>query len=198
MAVWHRLGFRITHPRTFDGNRPDIVPPLGVLLLLPLTAAWIVSCLALTLFSNRPASEEIPLALFGAIAPIVAGYGVSTNRVWSRPFLVVTLAVSIVLLAADDGISRNWSLDDSPLVIAAVAVWAIVTTYLYFSKRARVFYLSIAGRDIPPALQDVTLKPASWIVQSFSVLAIIAEWLIVVLALAIFVFVGMSVDDIRP
>jgi len=190
MAISRRLGIRITHPRTFDGNRPDIIPPLGVLFMLPLTAVWIVSCLALTLFSRRPMSEEIPLALFGSIAPIVSGYGISTNRVWSRPFLVITLAVSIVLVAVDGGISKNWRLDDSPLLIAAISIWLIVSAYLYFSRRARVFYLLIAGREIPSTLRDVTLEPSAWIVNLFSVLAAIAEWLLVVLALAIFFTIG--------
>lgn len=191
MAGWRKDGITIKYPKTFDGDHQDIVPPLGVMLLIPFSALWLTWYLIMTLFSQREPTFAWFLAIAGGVAPIALGYGVITNRRWTRLLCVVALAVFIVLATIDGGLPRNWTESISLAAVTAALLWWAMSIYLYCSRTSRAYFYLIAGKELPEELQGVHFDMPDWIVSSFGIFALIAEWLMVLLALIIFFTVGM-------
>ena len=186
MVGWRKDGVSFRYPRTVDGNRLDVVPPLGVLLLIPLSAVWLTWYLVETLFSSRGLADALPLALVGGVAPIAVSYGVITNRLWSRLLAVTTFAVFVYLLETEDGIPNNSAEVVSSPTFAVALFWWAMSCYLYLSRRSRAYFYVIAGKPLPEDLQGVDFRTPTWVESSFNVFALVAEWLLVLLALAVF------------
>ena len=186
MVEWKKEGISFRHPRTVDGNRLDVVAPLGVLLLIPLSAVWLTWYLVESLFSSRALAEALPLALSGGVAPIAVSYGVITNWGWSRLLYAISFATYVVLLEIQGGIPNNWGETISPVTFVLALFWWASTCYLYLARRARAYFLIISGKNLPENLQGVRFETPTWIESSFNVFALFAEWLLVLLALAVF------------
>jgi hypothetical protein len=185
IGSWYPVGWRYVHQKIFDANRPDITPPLGVMLLLPFSMLWLTTTLVAALFGDRETYWEILMAFVGGIAPIGVGYGVTTNRVWTRPLAVLSLAVYFPLLRFQHGFPGIWYAIDDPFMAAAGAFLLLLVCYFYLSRSARAYYLLIAGGELPDSLREVNLEPPTWLLGASRILASIVEWAIVLLALAI-------------
>lgn len=192
MAGWRKDGISFRYPRTLDGERLDIVPPLGVMLMIPLSALWLTWYLVIVLFRDGTAPAAIPMALAGGVAPILVGYAVITNRTWSKHLFAVSLALFVLLVVNDSLIPNEWPRGFSLVTTIAGLIWWGMTTYLYFSKPARAYFMALTGNPLPADLANVTFNTPNWIVSSFSIFALVTEWLMVLLALAVIVVGLMS------
>jgi hypothetical protein len=187
MAIWYRLGLSWRHERIEEGASPDIVPPLGVMGFIPLAAISLPVSFIYSFGADLDVAREILLAVFGGVAPIAIAYGVMTNRRWSRLLIVVSAAMSVWIYAGGPPSGAMWSIVSSSWPVgAAVAVWLSITTYLYCAKKPRAYYLLLAGAPLPDNLRDVDLSPPRVVVRLMAYLSYLSEWVLMLLALAIF------------
>lgn len=195
MAAWYpHVKWR--HWNSDEGDSLDVAPPLGVILFMPLSATWIVVAL---LFSFSPGLSEyqlISLALFGGVAPIAIAYGIMTNRRWTRPVILLTLLANLWLFATPTGATSLEQFRLNSAAGVALLVWGLLALYFYRRKTTRKYYLLIAGKSLPDELRGVDLSPPKALVFLLSHIAILAEWMLIVLALAIFFGVLLFSDRI--
>ena len=104
MAVWHRIGLHFRQPRTEEGDALEVVPPLGIMLFIPLSAVWLTVTLFYSVGADLSTARQIGLALFGGLTPIAIACGLVTNRRWTRLAILVTLVGNIWLYAAWPGV----------------------------------------------------------------------------------------------
>ena len=197
MGAWLPVGLRIRYPRTRDGDSPEIVPPLGVICLVPFSAVWLTAGLVYSLLSQDPAMHPLSLAIFGCVIPMGIAYGVVTNRRWTRVATVFALGVCAISFWVDWRSVNSVHFVNSASAAYLTVLWLVVAGYLYGSKKARKYYMLIVGLPLPNSLAEVELAPPEWLGTVFSGLSFVAEWLLVVLAFVVFggLFLGLF-DDI--
>jgi hypothetical protein len=186
MAGWHRIGLRFRQPRAEEGNALGVVPPLGLMLFIPLAAAWLAVTLVYSVGAELTVARQVGLALFGGLAPMGITYGLVTNRRWTRLAILLTLAGNIWLYGVSPGVPLMAQLGSNLALGFLTAVWAAVALYLYGSRSCRAYYLLIAGAVLSDELQDVDLSPPPFIAAAMDNLAGISEWVLIILAFAVF------------
>lgn len=185
MAAWYpHVKWR--HPKTREGASPEIAPPLGIMMFIPLAAMWLAISLGYSMGGSFNTSQQIGMAVFGGVFPIGIAYGVMTNRRWTRIAILLTMAGNTWLHATSPGLPLMEQLASSQLLDVLLITWAGLVIYLYGSKSSRAYYLLIAGRALPESLKSVDLSPPRVVVFLMARLAVLSEWILIVLALAIF------------
>jgi len=153
---------------------------------VPLAAAWLAISLAYSVGGTFNVAQQLGMAVFGGVAPIVLIYGVITNRRFTRIAILLTIAGNIWFY----GVTRGMSLWDQILSsrILAVLFGALIgiAIYLYASKTSRAYYLLIAGKPLPESLANVDLSAPDWVAFLMRHLAGFAEWVLILLAFFIF------------
>ena len=186
MPGWIPIGIRWRHPATHEGDSLAIVPPLGVMLFIPAAAIWVPIVLLYSFGADLGARQQLALAGFGGVAPIVIAYGVMTNRVWTRIGALLAVLANIWVISVRPGTPILEQITSNEVLGIALAAWVGLALYLYTRKTARAYYLLVAGKPLPMELEGVDLSPPRVVVFAMDHLAILAEWILVILALAIF------------
>jgi hypothetical protein len=170
------------------------VPPLGVLLLVPLSVIWLMATVLYSLWGDFSPRTAIILALAGGVCPMLAAYGVVTNRRWTRALVIIAIPITIYVIGVNQGMSLE-SMGTAPAMACLWLSWGVLVGYLYFSRRARVYYLLIAGRPLPKELATIDLMPPLWFQRVIGLVPAIAEVALIILALALFFGVFLAISD---
>lgn len=187
MGVWYRIGARFRHPRIEEGNAPAIAPPLAIMMFIPIAALWLAFMLFYSATPGMSLGRQVVLALVGGVAPIALAYGVMTNRRWTRAGILATVIANIWFFEVVSGMPFIEQLYSNPRLSIGVAAWLALCVYFYFGAVPRAYYLLISGRPLPEDLSKVDLSPPKWLESGMQGLAAFAEWILIVLAIGIFV-----------
>ena len=187
MGVWYRIGARFRHPRIEEGNAPAIAPPLAIMMFIPIAALWLAFMLFYSATPDMILGRQIVLALLGGVAPIGIAYGVMTNRRWTRTGILATVAANIWFFEVVSGMPFIEQLFSNLRLSIEVVAWLALCVYLYSGAVPRAYYLLISGRPLPEELREVDLSPPKWLESGMQGLAVCAEWMLIVLAIGMFV-----------
>jgi hypothetical protein len=186
MPIWYRTGIKWRHPKNREGASPEIVPPLGIMVFIPLAAIWLPISLVYSFGAELDVPRQILLALFGGVAPIAIAYGVMTNRQWTRLVILATVLINIWVYAAWRGVPLSEQLGSNRSFVMSLFVWVALALYFYSWKTSRAYYGILSGKPLPDELKNLDWSPPKALAFLMGHLAAISEWVLILLAFAIF------------
>lgn len=141
-------------------NAPFVTPPVSLRLVMVLSIISVVATLVLGVLTQLGhtggwAISDIGQAFVAAVyfvLPVLIAVAISTNRVSSRPLILIySLAVTWQLIARLDRIIESPDTRGAALFAITLALIGI-TWWLYRSPRLRVYYALISDRPMPDDL----------------------------------------------
>ena len=157
------------------------------MMFIPIAALWLAFTLLYSATPGMSLSRQIGLALAGGVAPIAIAYGVMTNRRWTRAGILATVAANIWFFEVVSDSPFTEQFFSNFRLSIGVAAWFAVCVYFYFGAGPRAYYLVISGCPLPEDLRDVDLSAPKWLETGIQSLEVVAEWVLIFLAIGIFV-----------
>lgn len=190
-----RPGARLHFRGAPETALPWIAPPICLVLAEIGSLLWLTLQIGVVLLDEGIASElatspvlMASAVLLGAVLPMMIAYAIATNRIWSRPLIVIGVA-SVLGLSA--WYIRIRELGDGPSLWSAAAGGLLVVSfalYLYKGRSISAYYLALRGEydedyfSLEPSIREST-RPAAM----GSRLQTVLEYAVVATSLALLV-----------
>ena len=143
---------RYTIKGVVEGNRPDIAPPVPLVVVQLMYMVWLVFTLLYgvdslfqraTGLAGPTTGEQMAIAVLGGLVPIIATYGVATNQCWTKWLIPVSYVLAL-------GVLPYIFKYQSQLVWAYVvlgAAFLVVLYVMFVDSSVRRYYREISAPD---------------------------------------------------
>lgn len=143
---------RYTIEGVVEGNRPDVAAPVPLVVVQVIYVVWLVFTLLYgvdSMFQRASAlagpttGEQIAIAILGGLVPIIAMYGVATNRTWTRWLIPISyvLALGVLPYIFKYQNSLAWA------YAILGAAFLIVLYVMFIDSSVRQYYREISASD---------------------------------------------------
>ena len=135
-----------------EGNRPDVAAPIPLVVVQGVYVVWLVFTLLYgvdsmfqraTGLAGPTIWEQVAIAILGGLVPIIAIYGVATNRYWTKWLIPVShvLALGVLPYVFKYQSQLFWA------YVILGAAFLIILYVVFIDSSVRQYYLEISASD---------------------------------------------------